>query len=645
MRWGVVDSRADMESMLRWSPRRLIDHVCTTVKADSLPDEAQSLAKTCLRLLERSLRLLADVSEAQQLRRLDGGVDINRFTTDDQYKRDSIVGLAITTDTSVFAAAVRLAIHYGIPTWQVAFSHLTALFAADDRITTEQMTRQLEEHNLMQTLMADEAAFGRQMIDVVYPSISGRDHNRLQLFFEMFQSRPALAELLPLNASVCLEILKKIQSITKPATGPKVDFKKLIQSPENFIQEISPTLDADNVNIFAKLAKSISAAASMNISASSVHSVWALKHFFLLSEEMSSSGSGKANKPDGKSNAPTAADWLHRFETCKTHLQKLDCDELLSLVDGLCFSERSLDQLTIDVRYEICRRSLKYMEQRSSTKGKAKKKANEEEHGNHQWKQCASTLHGWCDHLDRLRSDQYDEIRRETLQSAGGLDFWRRFERSRAEEWQLQCLLLKLLIEKQPMELVRSFIGIFPASFSSSPEDVVMEAIRLTLDYLRDPQAVGSSDRGQLLIGHDALQVLMDLLIRARRLMEDDDAALISRSDIDDLLRQLYEDDSVDVHVRLRMLQMMPVGFYEALTPDGSSGSRLQLLRTLAAIQKAWADDEAVMSWSRDLRECDVNSTESRLVLVNRLLDISRNDVHLAAVADLLHTWPPFTSR
>jgi len=53
--------------------------------------------------LSAHLRFLTDVSETQQLRRLCGGVDINSFTTCDDYKRDMNVGLAITTDVAIYS--------------------------------------------------------------------------------------------------------------------------------------------------------------------------------------------------------------------------------------------------------------------------------------------------------------------------------------------------------------------------------------------------------------------------------------------------------------------------------------------------------------------------------------------------------------
>ena len=52
-------------------------------------------------------------------------------------------------------------------------------------------------------------------------------------------------------------------------------------------------------------------------------------------------------------------------------MQKLDTAQVLDLVDGLCFSERALDLLTLEVRHDLCRRCLKAVQQRKPPTAKA----------------------------------------------------------------------------------------------------------------------------------------------------------------------------------------------------------------------------------------------------------------------------------
>jgi len=70
--------------------------------------------------------------------------------------------------------------------------------------------------------------------------------------------------------------------LPRPAASktPRVDLKKLIASPEDFVGQMAAVLDADSVSIFSKLAKRVAAATGMRIDAGTVHSAWALKYFF-----------------------------------------------------------------------------------------------------------------------------------------------------------------------------------------------------------------------------------------------------------------------------------------------------------------------------------------------------------------------------
>ena len=604
-----------------------------------------------------------------QLRRLDNGVDINRFTSDDDYKRDTIVGLAITTDAAVYAAAVRLAAHYSIPAWQVAFSHLTALFAEED-ISTEDVIKRMEQHRLVDALLQEEpTVLAQKMVDVIYPGISGRNYARLRLFFDIFRSRPSLAPLLAAwDASASLDVLKRLQSV-KIRCGRPVDFKQLVRCEQSFVQQIRSAVDGDNVNVFAKLTKlisSVSAGSMPQVAASTVYLVWAEKFFFLLADEHAGADAGADANAEAEADAgagdrtsgPTPAEWLHRFESCKVYMNKMAAGDLLKLMDGLCFSDRALDDVPVAVRRDMCRRCLKLLDERQKRQHQQKnnrKEADPTTEGASRMLHIQSILERYCDHLERLNGDRCNELRRQTAAASirrGDFDFWRQFERSRADESALHRLLVAVLMANQPIDSVRRFMSVFPATYSSTIEGVLIDSIRLLLRHLHgdanstDTDADADTDTDtdtridQLLNGRDPFQVLADLLVRSDQ--------LLIQPQVDELIRRFYEDDTVDVNVRLRILEMIPPSDSPSDSPsDGRrpAGSQLELLRTLALIQKAWVGDASVVARSRQLKESHVDSQEGRLALWNSLLDAGQDDTHLAALADLLHTWPTFTSR
>ena len=642
-------------------PRTMIDR-CLSRSSASLIKEQRILQD----FLKRSLRLLADVSEAQQLRRLDSGVDINRFTLDENYKCDTIVGLAITTDASVYAAAVRLAAHYGVSQWQVCFSHLTAMFS-DESIQPSEMMRRMDDDGdggaMRKILYQDKETFGRQMVQVIYPSISGRDHQRLVLFFNILNADPLMAEMLEPSASTSLQIIERLDSSSSSHTDglANIDVKKLMRSADGFVAEVERAINADNVGKLAKVAQFCSTSVKTlapSINQGTVHSIWARKYFFQLTKEK---------------EVLSSVDWLHRFESCKKHTAKLAAKELLQLTDGLCFSEEALDTLTLDVRAELCRRCLKLVvvdkkKKKNGAAAVSKKEDCEEE-------AAKLRLEKWSSHLERLGSDEYcelfEKIRSEVVSSVGGSQsHWREFEKSRAEEERLHRLLLRILVEKHPMSVVQLLIGVFPSDFSWTPEDVLVDALRLVLDFLRIANGgggsavakeaeTGSNNQSGVqehkeksvvlpLSENEAMPVLLHLLTQVRNNIIDDGGGmggLISHSDIEDMLRHFYEDDAIDVHVRLALLQALPDDFVGGA--KCTAGSRIRWLRTLALIQQTWLSpknqhEERVLFLDQ-LCEEHLESEQERRVLFDRLLKISHADVErLSSLAKILHFWPPF---
>ena len=573
-------------SVLTVVPRSLVDHcLADGVRSDSM---------------ERALALLADVAEAQQLRRLDSGVDIQRFASDDGYKRDTIVGLAITSDPAVYASALRLADHYAVPRWQVAFSHLTALFA-DDVAPPERIRNIIGGSDLMEILIQDASALGARMMQVIHPSISGTDHARLRLFFEILNQDPRLASSSALEAPVHLRMLHQLESL------PPVDVKKLTCGSAEFLAEIRNVLDSGNVEAFASLSKIAGATPA------AVYCAWTEKYFF----------------SDASSAARSSKEWMERFESCrKNWMTKLGSPELLQLVDGLCFSEQALDTLTPQIRHDICIRCLKLVERRCS------KQPADRSGRKTSWDKCLESLRrsGW--HLERLKSGQFDEFRRQ-MDACGAAHLWRMFERSRCDEKALRMLLVRVLVEQHPLSVMRVLIGVFPPEFSMTVEDVLMETMRSVLQFIR---CGSSSSNAELFADCDPVTLLRHLLAEARAVVAPE--GLIAEAEIDEELQNFFHDDGVDVNVRLNMLHVVPEGF-RAVTD--SDGGRIRLLHTLSIVQKAWAQEPGVMAWARTLQEGNVGSEPERMQVFEYLLGVCAESAHLDSLTELLHIWPAFT--
>ncbi|XP_014882775.1 neuroblastoma-amplified sequence-like, partial [Poecilia latipinna] len=106
-------------------PKELIRLVTQHVSSYSAwPEELQKLISQLYVYNER----LTDFTQAQVLQGLGRGVDVQRFSSDLEYKKNTILGLTETLDDSVYRIALSLAKRYSVPLWEVYMTHLEFLF-------------------------------------------------------------------------------------------------------------------------------------------------------------------------------------------------------------------------------------------------------------------------------------------------------------------------------------------------------------------------------------------------------------------------------------------------------------------------------------------------------------------------------------
>lgn len=81
------------ESIPQADPKELIQMVTAHVTQSSHADWSDEIA-TLIKHLQYYNERLLDFTQAQTLQGLGKGVDVQRFTADPQYKRETILGLA-----------------------------------------------------------------------------------------------------------------------------------------------------------------------------------------------------------------------------------------------------------------------------------------------------------------------------------------------------------------------------------------------------------------------------------------------------------------------------------------------------------------------------------------------------------------------
>ena len=92
-----------------------------TLLTEAMKDDSGSEMRRCL---AEYLELAADHNQAGVLSQLSGDVDVARFSSDHQYKEDTILGLARFLEADNWEFTCSLANRYNLQSWLVAATHL-----------------------------------------------------------------------------------------------------------------------------------------------------------------------------------------------------------------------------------------------------------------------------------------------------------------------------------------------------------------------------------------------------------------------------------------------------------------------------------------------------------------------------------------
>lgn len=222
---------------------------------------------------------LADYVQAQDLLTLDCGVDVNRFATDEQYRHDTILGLAMNEDTEKLRFALALSGRHGVERGQVIAEHVSHLLLSD--LSYIDLQKRLSGPELG-SMLSEASEEVKEKLEVsVLPNIDGKEINLLELYFTVLnQVAPShrSTRLLPKDH---LKLLSKIK-----ATTAAIDYKMLISGPKNTIKAVETSLSPDNIPLIAKLLKAMPGALASPMSASQLYAVY-VKHQLKTSNNLS----------------------------------------------------------------------------------------------------------------------------------------------------------------------------------------------------------------------------------------------------------------------------------------------------------------------------------------------------------------------
>ncbi|CAB1457348.1 unnamed protein product [Pleuronectes platessa] len=582
-------------------PKELIRLVTQHVSAySSWPEDLKKLIGQLQVYNER----LTDFTQAQLLQGLGRGVDVQRFSSDSDYKKETILGLTETLDDSVYRIALSLAKRYSVPLWEVYMTHLEFLFT-DSGFSTKDIESRSESLRLFDTLKTDPQAFYSHMTKYVLPTVEGTDLGRLLYYYTLLDAagcEPHVTTTIKPDSHV--KMLKKLRAV---ANG--LDYRKLTDESLDPLVTLQSVLTSQNVLSISKLANRlpVPGGGGATVSPSAVHSVWLQKLFW------------KGDPQLLKRPPQSDPDYLHAYDTCAKYLDRLVPADAVHLLDNITFSSDAAKILSIQARSEVIKRATKGLRQLAEKSRKRGGDGGGEHEGmgpaGMTFDEALAHLQQSQAHLDTLSHDiilSFRDSQQEQLQS-----YSRLYDLSRSERSKVHELAVTMATDGQPLECIGKLLCVAVGPLDLSVKTVLHDGVaRVVAALSGDPDALTNYSQ--------PLRVLEAMVTTVHNNVQSGDSTVTS----DDLLawlRPFCGDSSLPVRPRIDVLQILESNFSLR-----DSDVRLLLLYRTQAVLK-----------DREVWIEDVENEDKRYSLFLELLDAAQKWEDFQLLMLLLQAWPP----
>ncbi|KAM3861566.1 NBAS subunit of NRZ tethering complex [Diretmus argenteus] len=582
-------------------PKELIRLVTQHVSERSeWPDELENLIGQLRVYNER----LTDFTQAQVLQGLGRGVDVQRFSSDSGYKKETILGLAETLDDGVYRISLSLAQRYSVPLWEVYMTHLEFLFT-DSGLSTKDIESRSESLGLFQTLKCNPQAFHSHMTKYVLPSVEGTDLGRLLYYYTLLEAAGCVSHVTAhIKPDSHVKLLKKLRAV---ANG--LDYRKLTDESSDPLAALEPVLTSQNVLSISKLANRlpVPGGRGATFSSSAVHAVWLRKVFWKGDPQL-------LKRPPQGDN-----DYLHAYDTCAKYLDRLVPVDAVHFLDDITFSPEAANHLSIQARSEVIKRATKALRQLGEKNKKRGGDDNGEQDGTNPagltFDQALVHLQQSQAHLDTLTHVfilSLKDSQQEQLQRYSHVYDLSRSERSKVHE-----LAITMATDGQPLEQIGELLGVAVGPLELSVKTVLHDAIERVVSAL-------SGDVNALTNFPQPLKVLKAMVTTVHNSVQRGDSA-VTADDLLAWLRPFCGDAALPVRPRIDVLQILESNFRLR-----DSDVRLLLLYRTQAVLK-----------DRQFEIEDVENEEKRYALFLELLDAARKWEEFQLLMLLLQAWPP----
>ncbi|KAK7906830.1 hypothetical protein WMY93_015442 [Mugilogobius chulae] len=446
-------------------PKEMIRLVTQHVSSYSgWPQELQKLIEQLQMYNER----LMDFTQAQVLQGLGRGVDVSRFSSDADYKKETILGLTETLDEGVYKIALSLAKRYSVPLWEVYMTHLEFLFT-DSGLSTKDIESRSDSLGLFDTLKSDPEAFHSHMNKYVLPSVEATDMGRLLYYYTLLDAagcHPYVSTAIKPDSHV--KLLKKLRAV---ASG--LDYRKLTDESRNPLLTLEPVLTSQNVLSISKLATRLPMPGEQGqtVSPSAVHSVWLKKLFW-------------KGDPQLLKRAPqNDQDYLHAYDTCAKYLDRLVPSDAVDFLDNITFSHDAAEHLSISARSEVIKRATKALRQlaeKSRKRGSGEQE--EKDPAGRSFDEALSHLQQSQSHMETLSQPCIMSLRDSQQEQLQG--YSRLYDLSRSERTKVHELAVTMATDGHPLEQIGEVLRAAVGQLDLSVKTVLHDAVERVVSAL-----------------------------------------------------------------------------------------------------------------------------------------------------------------
>uniref|UniRef100_A0AAQ6A991 Neuroblastoma-amplified sequence n=1 Tax=Amphiprion ocellaris TaxID=80972 RepID=A0AAQ6A991_AMPOC len=435
-------------------PKELIRLVTQHVSSSSdWPEELQKLIGQLQVYNER----LTDFTQAQVLQGLGRGVDVHRFSSDGQYKKETILGLTETLDDGVYRIAVSLAKRYHVPLWEVYMTHLEFLFT-DSGLSTKDIETRSESLGLFETLKVDPQSFYSHMTKYVLPTVAGSDLSRLLYYYSLLDAagcEPFISAAVKPESHI--KLLKKLKAV---ASG--LDYRKLTDETSDPLATLQPVLTSQNVLSISKLANRLPrpGGGGATLSSSSVHAVWLQKLFW------------KGDPQLLKRPPQSDHDFLHAYDTCAKYLDRLLPVDAIHFLDSITFSPEA-----------VIKRATKALRQLAEKNRRREVDQDGSDPAGMTFDEALTHLQQSQTHLESLSHDFIQSLR--DSQQEQHRRYSRLYDLSRSDGPKVCQLAVTMATDGQPLDLIGRLLSAAVGPSVLSVKTVLQEAVEKVVAALR----------------------------------------------------------------------------------------------------------------------------------------------------------------